>query len=360
MCFQSYSFRISGSILITHPLAEESARQMERALTNEEQQLLHTCLTNGRLGDSLRYASYCLFFFDYVLTVHKEAAFFWWPGRVTLSTVSFLIARYGAVACIAVAFLPTKSATLDSVNLILRLITIVSSEFIVAVRTWAIWGKNRKILFILAGFTLAALIPAAAIIGIGISTNKVEPLVTPELIDICNVTIGDMPQAFVIPYIVTILYEAGKPFTLVLSLIRIAKWRKTIPESMRAPLLDTLWRDGVMYFSFMLGISDDHLSRSYLVIQFCSSRFLEYRNRIAIKGPSATKRCSGSSSRATQYDVYKNCNGLKNPRDITNPSCSVYNTDTGVEFTTQISIDGSERLPVSSRLTGEDGAEEFG
>ncbi|KAE9406063.1 hypothetical protein BT96DRAFT_279524 [Gymnopus androsaceus JB14] len=40
--------------------------------------------------------------------------------------------------------------------------------------------------------------------------------------------------------------------TLTLSLIRILKWRKTIPKHIRAPIIDNLWRDGVLYFSFML------------------------------------------------------------------------------------------------------------
>ncbi|KAK7039197.1 hypothetical protein VNI00_010102 [Paramarasmius palmivorus] len=281
-------------------------------------------------------ASCSLFFFDYTLTVYKEAAFFWWPGRVTLSTVSFLIARlYGGIACVAVSLLPAKSAMLDShYSLlidcsVLRLVTIVSSEFIVAVRTWAIWGKNRRILFILSGFTLAALIPAAVIIGLGITTNRIQPLISQELIDICNVTIGDMQQAFVIPYILTILYEA---VTLTLSLIRIMKWRKGIPETMRAPLLDTLWRDGVMYFSFML------------VLGFMNIGIVLQSGAPQLRNGAADLQAVLHSMMSTRIVLHLADSQV--PRDITNPSCSVYNTESGVEFTTQMSLDGSERLPI--------------
>lgn len=75
----------------------------------------------------------------------------------------------------------------------------------------------------------------------------------------CRAYINSIESLYVVPYVLTILYEAGwflfstlqiinltlySSVTLTLSLIRITRWRRRIPERMRAPLLDTLWRDG--------------------------------------------------------------------------------------------------------------------
>ncbi|EEB89889.1 hypothetical protein MPER_11969 [Moniliophthora perniciosa FA553] len=115
---------------------------------------------------------------------------------------------------------------------------------------------------------------------------------------------------------------------------------------MRAPLLDTLWRDGVMYFSFML------------VLGFLNIGIVSQSKAPQLRNGAADLQAVLHSMMSTR--IVMHLAGSKDPRDITNPSCSVYNTDTGVEFTTQISMDGSERLPVSSRRTGEDVEEDLG
>jgi hypothetical protein len=64
---------------------------------------------------------------------------------------------------------------------------------------------------------------------------------------------------YIIPYGLTILFEASEPSihngqvpvaltrflaTLALSSMSIARWRRIIPEEVRTPLLDMLWQDG--------------------------------------------------------------------------------------------------------------------
>uniref|UniRef100_A0A0W0FDT8 Uncharacterized protein n=1 Tax=Moniliophthora roreri TaxID=221103 RepID=A0A0W0FDT8_MONRR len=148
-----------------------------------------------------------------------------------------------------IALLRSSSLIIDGLNTVLRLTAIISSEFIVAVRTWAIWEKNRRILYTLVVFSVTAVIPASIIVARSLITSHVQSLISPALVDLCSVITSEVQNGFIVPYILTIIYEI---VTLSLSLFRITTWRKTIPQTVRVPLLDTLWRDGVLYFSFML------------------------------------------------------------------------------------------------------------
>ncbi|KAF9265141.1 hypothetical protein L218DRAFT_186435 [Marasmius fiardii PR-910] len=205
---------------------------MERqALSDSQLEQLKKCVQNGRLGDNILFASSALF-----------VRFLRRTKRLSLGTGAFVASRYGALLVAILALSPARHApTVDSAGAV-----------ILAIRTWAIWGKSRKILWALIVFSLSAVIPAAIIIGKSLGTNSVRPLITPELADICSATFGDIPGAFIVPYILTIIYEI---MTLSLSLFRIAKWRKCIPENIRAPFLTILWRDGVLYFTFVLLLS---------------------------------------------------------------------------------------------------------
>ncbi|KAF5381873.1 hypothetical protein D9757_007543 [Collybiopsis confluens] len=264
---------------------------MGTSLTDSQLRALSECVANGRLGNSIIYATSTLFMYDYLLTVWDEAKYVWRPRKVTISSVAFFLARYGAMAGAIASLLPGSNSVpaIANTTTVLRLLSIVASEFIIAVRTWAIWGRSRRILWTLAFFSVAAIIPAAIIVGEDVASSRVKALISEEFIDICSLTTSKIDQGFVVPYVLTILYEL---VTLTLSLIRIIRWRRTIPKNIRAPIIDNLWRDGVLYFSFMLG-------------------------------PPDTKR------------RFPHLAGSKDSRDITAPGSSVYRPSTGLQLTTQ-------------------------
>lgn len=299
-------------------------------LTNAELDVLSGCISNGRLGQSLLFASCGLFLFDYSLTVFEEIQYLWWSKRLTLSSIAFMIARYFAMTSTIITLLPHVSLRVDGINTILRLIAIVASEFIVAVRTWAIWGRNRKVLYALVTFSLSAVIPAAVIVARSVKTNHVEAVISPTLIDICSVVIGDVKNGYVVPYVLTIIYET---ITLSLSLTRIIGWRKTIPESVRAPLIDTLWRDGVLYFSFML------------VLGFMNIALVTTSEAMQLRKGGAHLQAVIHSMLSTRIVLH--LADSQDPRDITAPGYSVYHTNPDIEFTSQISMsDEIGRIPV--------------
>ncbi|KAF8903055.1 hypothetical protein CPB85DRAFT_1033568 [Mucidula mucida] len=83
----------------------------------------------------------------------------------------------------------------------------------------------------------------------------------------CRMIISEVTNAYVVPYVLTLVYEG---ITLTISLIRITRWRKRIPKRIRAPLLDALWRDGVFYFSWTLVLSFLNIA---IIVQSSSNQF---------------------------------------------------------------------------------------
>ncbi|KAJ8074773.1 hypothetical protein PM082_019098 [Marasmius tenuissimus] len=308
---------------------------MERSsLTETQLERLKECIYNSRLGDGVLFAGSALFFFDYILTFAKEVRSTC-RGDHHWASPAFVICRYCALGTAVLAATPARSnAIVDSVGTVLRLTSIIASEVVLAVRTWAIWGRNKKLLYFLLAVTVCVVTPTAIIIGKALTTNQIRPLITPELTHLCSATVSDIKVAFIVPYILTISYEI---LTLALSLYRITKWRQSIPEDIRAPLLDTLWRDGVIYFTFMLLLSLMNIG-------------------IVLQSEAPQLRSGGGNLQAILHSmmacrIVLHLATSDNPRDITNPAISAYVADVSdIQFTTRITThEAVERLPVSRR-----------
>jgi hypothetical protein len=121
---------------------------------------------------------------------------------------------------------------------------ITRPSVLVAVRTWAIWSQSRVILITLAVFSLVSgpdratncylkLFPSGCrhprssysrgkhylkswsvnhpdkLRSSALITAAVVPLVTPEFVDICSLTISNISHSFIVLYVLTMLYEFG-------------------------------------------------------------------------------------------------------------------------------------------------------
>ncbi|KAK1233795.1 hypothetical protein PQX77_003030 [Marasmius sp. AFHP31] len=324
------------------------------SLTDTQLEQLKTCINNGRLGDGILFASSALFFFDYVLMFPDEVKFMSRFRRSSkLGTGPFIICRYCALGTAVLALTPVRSnVTVESVGTaVLRLASIIASEIILALRTWAIWGRNRKVLYSLVTVAVCSVIPAVIIVVKAVTTNQIRPLIIPELAHLCSLIVSEITAAFIVPYILTVSFEI---LTLVLSLYRIAKWRQSIPENIRAPLLDTLWRDGIMYFTFMLLLSFMNIG---LVLQ---SEAPQLRSGGA--NPAQYHHLWAAFSLQAVLHSMMACRIVlhlatsTNPRDITNPVISAYADVSDILFTTQVAAHETvERLPVSRREDDNEG-----
>ncbi|KAJ8690306.1 hypothetical protein PTI98_011741 [Pleurotus ostreatus] len=212
---------------------------------------LALCMNDQHISFALSYASGAIFLYDFLLTFPDELSHMWRFKRVRAGSILFFIARYGGFTSAIICFLPVDVA-LGNVRTCMRLITIVSSDAVLAVRTWAIWERRKSVLLLLLSTALGAIGAAVFILEKDASTSKMAPAISPLLPNLCSYIESDVTNLWSIPYFLTIMYET---ITLVLTLAQILRWRQRIPASVRSSLSDALWKDGVTYFAFMLVLS---------------------------------------------------------------------------------------------------------
>jgi len=189
-----------------------------------------------------------------------------WRTKFTLANTLFVGARYPAFLTAILVLLPLRSSVvLSNVRSCLRVLTILSSELIFALRTWAIWGRRKSILIMFICATIAGFIPSAIITVKDISSSAVDPRLPPQY-SYCEIIVSSVGKLWVLPYVCIISYQL---LTLTFSLIKISQLRRSIPLRARSSLLSTLRSDGILYFASMLLLGCLNIG---LVVQISSSQ----------------------------------------------------------------------------------------
>jgi len=260
------------------------------------------CLEHSRLASSIAVASAALIFYDWLLTYDDELSFFWRRGKITYGRVLFVLARYPGLACAIVGLLPLTT-TINNATTCLTVVTILSSELILAMRTWAIWERSRAILVFLAVLTIACAIPAIAVVERDAVTAAVVSSATSSGTQQCRTLMSAIKLAWVVPYVVVIVFEV---VVLSLTLYKVIRIHKDLPLlTGRSKLLDVLWIDGVIYFIFMLSlgivnvglalhVSDPELRDGFTQLQtvshsILSTRIVLHTGRVLRRGPVVTR-----------------------------------------------------------------------
>ncbi|KAH9966177.1 hypothetical protein BGW80DRAFT_1462445 [Lactifluus volemus] len=213
------------------------------------------CLSDGQLGS----------FFDWLLTIDDELKFVWRRGRITWTHVLFVFARYPALASAILSLLPpgiVQSQVKDGLRGVVMMAAEreylshhavdtrpLSQPVIVMMRTWAIWGRSRRMLISLVAFFLACAIPGLVIVTVDISTSVPPSGIQIEGMGPCETPSGVVGRIWVLTYLFIMLFEAGM---LVLTVYKTIPFRNSTSRQMRSKLLDMLWIDGVIYFVFMI------------------------------------------------------------------------------------------------------------
>ncbi|KAH9964885.1 hypothetical protein BC827DRAFT_895970 [Russula dissimulans] len=260
------------------------------------------CLEHSRLASSVAVASAALIFYDWLLTYDDELSFFWRRGKITCGRILFVLARYPGLACAIVGLLPLTT-TINNVTTCLTVVTILSSELILAMRTWAIWERSRAILVFLVVLTIACAIPAIAVVERDAVTADVVSSATSSGTQTCRTLMSAIKLAWVVPYVVVIVFEV---VVLSLTLYKVLRLHKDLPLlAGRSKLLDVLWIDGVIYFIFMLSlgivnvglalhVSDPELRDGFTQLQtvshsILSTRIVLHTGRVLRRGPVVTR-----------------------------------------------------------------------
>ncbi|KAH9966178.1 hypothetical protein BGW80DRAFT_1563010 [Lactifluus volemus] len=208
------------------------------------------CLSNWRLSSDLADASGALIFFDWLLTIDDELNFLWRRGRITCIHILFVFARYAALANAILSFLP-PGVMKDKTKEFLRGVTMLAAELVIMMRTWAMWGRSRRMLISLIVFLLVCTIPGVVLEVVDLSTTSAQfPSGIPiEGMKPCEIFIGAVGRIWVVEYLFIMLFEAGM---LVLTVYKAVPFRNSTSRHLRSKLLDVLWIDGAIYFVFII------------------------------------------------------------------------------------------------------------
>jgi len=138
---------------------------------------LVTALSQAKVRTYLRFVSGALLQYDYFLTLGSEISLIW-PSQWSVSKVLYFLTRYMAFVDIIMALYyhlkpnlsPDACQTLTVAATWLLVIGIIIAEYILAVRTWAIWNRSKwNGLFLLLLFT-SAVAAACVIEGLFLKT----------------------------------------------------------------------------------------------------------------------------------------------------------------------------------------------
>ncbi|GLB45725.1 hypothetical protein LshimejAT787_2600580 [Lyophyllum shimeji] len=216
---------------------------------------LPTLEASATLLQTVKYvnvASCAILFYDYFLTLEMEVEYIW-KATWGMGKVLFLLARYPTFVDVPVmlyyALTPNlpfeKCANLYSAASWLTAFGIGMAEAVLVLRTFALWGNNRKILVFLLGLYTAIYIPVVVILVIFLRSLRwgAPPLPT---------VVGCYPtQGSVILFADFALLMVNETIVMVLTIwIGVKRFRHS-----RNPLVITLYRDGVFYFVYLFLIS---------------------------------------------------------------------------------------------------------
>ncbi|KAJ7611550.1 hypothetical protein DFH06DRAFT_156442 [Mycena polygramma] len=193
-------------------------------------------------------ASIAILFFDYLLTFNLEVALVW-PSRWSISKALFLLSRYlpffEVPFSLYYVFAESPSLThcriVNSIIIVARLVGIALAELILVVRTYALSGRERRIICVFG--TLFAIGVSISIITLSIFVHKSIYDAPPLDLPGCHLAGG--PFILVgIPFIIIVLNEVAlMSYTM---WIGVKAYRHS-----HNTLLITLYRDGIMYFAFL-------------------------------------------------------------------------------------------------------------
>jgi len=214
---------------------------------------LSQCLRDWQLVLGIGVAGATLILYDWFLTGSDELAFLWRKDGNIYVRIPFFLARYSAIVSAFVSLL-TPTVTRTNILTVLRGVAVLSSEFILVARTWAICERTRPVLIFLVILATVCITPGIAIAGFDIATTRTAtaPFATQSGPGKCPMLTSDVGRLWVAPYVLIAIFEAA---ILALTLYKVLQLYRRTPQLSMSKLVDVLWIDGIVYFFFMLLLS---------------------------------------------------------------------------------------------------------
>ncbi|KAJ7726574.1 hypothetical protein DFH07DRAFT_852729, partial [Mycena maculata] len=192
-------------------------------------------------------ASTTILFFDYFLTLALEVSLIW-PSKWSLTKILYFLSRYMPFIDVPVNIYyltPSVSlphcAQLNTAIATGNVFGIAVAEAIFVLRTYALSGRRRKVLFIFGTLYSLCVVAAGTMVGSFLRNMIYSP--PPPGIPGCNLTGG--PFILVgLSFIIVLLNETA------LMIYTLWIWYKTYRHT-ESPILATLYRDGISYYVFI-------------------------------------------------------------------------------------------------------------
>ncbi|KAI0302535.1 hypothetical protein BC826DRAFT_984854 [Russula brevipes] len=248
-----------SSAIIVEALIEASLKEDPKVAVDD----FIRCLRHLRFSSYVLVASSALLFYDWGLTATEEFDFLWRRRRITYVRTLFTLARYPALGS-SISYLVPLANKLNNITLCLCAVTVISSELIFVMRTWAVWEKSRGVLAFLIFLTIACMVPVIAVGMRAMVMDVVVPFSTLSNVQRCQASVNN--RLLFMPLFIIMVFEA---VVLALTLYKVLRIRNEIPRQSRTKLLNMLWVDGIVYFILMLLI---HLSVLALALGVSDTR----------------------------------------------------------------------------------------
>ncbi|KAL4256539.1 hypothetical protein AB1N83_012536 [Pleurotus pulmonarius] len=215
-----------------------------------------SCAQGLRIILSLTYGSIAILFYDYFLTFNDEVYFLGKAreGGRTATRYLYLVARYAGIsAAVLSLFSSSRPATLLCGSMIF--LVALSSNALLAVRTYALWLRTRKTAISLSFIALILLIPSSIVVGFEFAdkssiqypiTSLLQPASDPPCRRYDNMSPTPIfhPRVHTIPSLLCLLFNL---LNLTLASIVIFRWRRSSQISGGSRIADLLWKDGLLY-----------------------------------------------------------------------------------------------------------------
>ncbi|TCD64291.1 hypothetical protein EIP91_004269 [Steccherinum ochraceum] len=181
-----------------------------------------------------------------------------WPSKMSIMKALYLYTRYLAIVDILipipfhfyVGITPVQCKTLFSLVSAFNLFGIACAEVIMAIRTWALWERSRNIGLGLFATAIVVLTTVGYIEGAFMKSVALEVFPSATRLPGC-ILVAENP-ALGASFIVVILVEI---LLVVLTLIKGVQRFQLAGLYRSRGLVHTLYRDGVLFFIYNLGIS---------------------------------------------------------------------------------------------------------
>ncbi|KAF8590853.1 hypothetical protein K439DRAFT_1657189 [Ramaria rubella] len=198
-------------------------------------------------------ASYAMLLYDYLLTLESEIQYIW-PAPWSLGKVMYFCTRYPGLADGALlTYLHTapRSITNQECSNIYKATGwmimggVLIAEFVLIFRTWAIFGKNKILAIMLLVFGCLLIIPAVVFEYKGLDETQFVHLRT------LSTTCWEINSPGAILFVDYIFIAVFESLILVLTVYKGVQHLRYN----RSNLVFTLYRDGVLFYVYLIGFS---------------------------------------------------------------------------------------------------------